>query len=128
MKKVFLYAIAATLTLTLTGCRLDNNIDPKLPKTEDLAPRNLITAAETVNFTAQSGSMFSLSRIWTNTVAGNYYQYAAPMTAEYQMAITSSSGYGSIWNNNYLALANLAAIINNKQAAQYPLHLSLIHI
>lgn len=128
MKKVFLYAITATLTLTLTGCRLDDNIDPNLPQNVNLSPRNLITAAETVNFTAQSGNMFSLSRIWTNTVAGNYYQYAAPMTAEYQMNITSSSGYGNIWNNNYLALANLAAIINNKEAAKYPLHVAIAKI
>lgn len=128
MKKILLYAVTAALTLSMTGCRIDDNIDPNNPLNENLSPRNRITAAETATFSAQSGNMFSLSRIWTNTVAGNYYQYAAPMTAEYQMNITSSSGYGNIWNGNYLALANLAAIIEGKDAEQFPLHVAIAKI
>jgi len=126
MKKIFLYTIAAGLTLT--ACKLDDNMDPNVPLTEDLTPRLQITAAETSLFAAQSNNMFSLSKIWTNTVAGNYYQYAAPMTAEYQMNITSSSNIGNIWNNNYLALANSAKIINSKDAAKFPLHVAIAKI
>lgn len=118
--------MAATAILMI-GCKLDDNIDPNLPLTENLSPRQLLAAAETSQYAAQSGTMFSISRIWTNTVAGNYFYYAAPMTAEYQMNITSSS-QNAIWNNNYLALANLAQIIEGKESANFPLHTAIAKI
>jgi hypothetical protein len=42
MKKIFLILS----TLALVACKLDDNIDPNLPQTKDLSPRNLITAAK----------------------------------------------------------------------------------
>lgn len=124
MKKIFLISLSA---LVLTGCKLDDNIDPNLPQTDDLSPRDLITAAETTTYAAQTGAMFQLSNIWTNTWSGNYYYYAAPMTREYQMDVTSTF-YNGIWNDNYLAMANLAQIINNKNASSYPLHVAISKI
>lgn len=124
MKKIILIAFS---TLALVGCKLDDNIDPNLPQTEDLSPRNLLAAAETTAYAAQTGSMYQLSNIWTNTWAGNYYYYAAPMTREYQMDVTSTF-YNPIWNSNYLAMANLSQIINNKKAADYPLHTAISKI
>lgn len=124
MKKIFLIAISA---LTLVACRVDDNIDPNLPLTENLSPRDLLAAAETTAYSAQTGSMYQLANIWTNTWAGNYYYYAAPMTREYQMDVTSTF-YNPIWNSNYLAMANLSQIINNKQANNYPLHAAISKI
>ena len=98
MKNIILIAFSA---LSLVACKLDDNIDPNLPQTDDLSPRNLLAAAQTTSYAAQTGSMFRLSNIWTNTWAGNYYYYAAPMTREYQMDVTSTF-YNPIWNNNYL--------------------------
>lgn len=125
MKKVFLYGGLAVLSLT--SCKLDDNIDPNTPLISSIPPKQMLAAAETGNFAAQAGSMFSLSRIWTNTVAGNFYQYAAPMTLEYQMNLTASN-YGAIWTNNYLNLSNLYAIGNNKDAASYPNHVAISKI
>lgn len=124
MKNIILIAFSA---LSLVACKLDDNIDPNLPQTDDLSPRNLLAAAETTSYAAQTGSMFQLSNIWTNTWAGNYYYYAAPMTREYQMDVTSTF-YNPIWNNNYLAMANLSQIINNKNAAAFPLHTAISKI
>ncbi|WP_374364471.1 SusD/RagB family nutrient-binding outer membrane lipoprotein [Cloacibacterium sp.] len=123
MKKIFLILS----TLALVACKLDDNIDPNLPQTKDLSPRNLITAAETTSYAAQTGSMFQLSNIWTNTWSGNYYYYAAPMTREYQMDVTSTF-YNGIWNSNYLALANLSQIITSEKSANYPLHVAMSKI
>lgn len=117
----------AVSAITIISCKLDDNIDPNLPLTEDLSPKQLLAAAETAQYSAQSGTMFSISRIWTNTVAGNYFYYAAPMTTEYQMNITTST-QNAVWNNNYLALANLAQIIEGKQAANFPLHTAMAKI
>ncbi len=124
MKKIFLIAISA---MTMVACRMEDNIDPNIPQTEDLSPRNLLAAAETTSYAAQMGSMYQLANIWTNTWAGNYYYYAAPMTREYQMDVTSTF-YNGIWNSNYLAMANLAQIYNNKQASKYPLHSAIAKI
>ena len=123
MKKILLILS----TLALVACKLDDNIDPNLPQTKDLSPRNLITAAETTSYAAQTGSMFQLSNIWTNTWSGNYYYYAAPMTREYQMDVTSTF-YNGIWNSNYLALANLSQIITSEKSANYPLHVAMSKI
>lgn len=114
-------------TLALVACKLDDNIDPNLPQTSQLSPTDLITAAETTSYAAQTGSMFQLSNIWTNTWAGNYYYYAAPMTREYQMDVTSTF-YNGIWNSNYLAMANLAQIINSDKAVNYPNHAAIAKV
>lgn len=114
-------------TFALIACNLDDNIDPNLPQTSQLSPTDLITAAETTSYAAQTGSMFQLSNIWTNTWAGNYYYYAAPMTREYQMDVTSTF-YNAIWNSNYLAMANLAQIINSDKAASYPNHAAIAKV
>ena len=52
MKKILLILS----TLALVACKLDDNIDPNLPRTEDLSPTDLITAAETTSYAAQTGS------------------------------------------------------------------------
>jgi hypothetical protein len=123
MKKILLILS----TLALVACKLDDNIDPNLPRTEDLSPTDLITAAETTSYAAQTGSMLQLSNIWTNTWAGNYYYYAAPMTREYQMDVTSTF-YNGIWNSNYLAMANLSQIITSSKAVDYPNHAAIAKV
>lgn len=123
MKKILLILS----TLALVACKLDDNIDPNLPRTEDLSPTDLITAAETTSYAAQTGSMLQLSNIWTNTWAGNYYYYAAPMTREYQMDVTSTF-YNEIWNSNYLAMANLSQIITSSKAVDYPNHVAIAKV
>ena len=123
MKKILLILS----TLALVACKLDDNIDPNLPRTENLSPTDLITAAETTSYAAQTGSMLQLSNIWTNTWAGNYYYYAAPMTREYQMDVTSTF-YNGIWNSNYLAMANLSQIITSSKAVDYPNHAAIAKV
>ncbi|WP_172280500.1 SusD/RagB family nutrient-binding outer membrane lipoprotein [Chryseobacterium sp. Chry.R1] len=124
MKKIFLAIISSA---ALISCQLDDNISPNTPTVEKLSPRNLLAAAETTAYTAQTTGMFQLSNIWMNCWAGNIYQFASPMTREYQMDVASNF-YGGIWNENYLAAANSAAIIRNENAASFPFHTAIAKI
>jgi Starch-binding associating with outer membrane len=124
MKKILLAIISSA---ALVSCQLDDNISPNTPTVEQLSPRNLLAAAETTTYTAQTTGMFQLSNIWMNCWAGNIYQFASPMTREYQMDVASNF-YSGIWNENYLAAANAAAMINNDHAAEYPFHTAIAKI
>lgn len=124
MKKL-LYIVASALSLV--ACKLDDNIDPNLPTDTQLTPREMLGAAQTRSYDAQTTGMYALSNIWMNCWAGNEYYFAAPMTREYQMDV-SSTFYQPIWNSTYLAAANLANIINNPQASKYPLHVAVAKI
>lgn len=124
MKKIFLAIVSC---VTLVSCQLDDNISPNTPTVEKLSPRNLLAAAETTSYTAQTTGMFQLSNIWMSCWAGNIYQFASPMTREYQMDVASNF-YGGIWNENYLAAANSAAIIRNDNAASFPFHTAIAKI
>ncbi|ATL45000.1 SusD/RagB family nutrient-binding outer membrane lipoprotein [Elizabethkingia miricola] len=124
MKKIIYIALGA---LSLAACKLDDNVDPNYPLTETLSPRSRLAAVETRLYAVQAGTMYSMAKIWTNTVAGNYYYYAAPMTTDYQMNITSTYRNG-IWNDSYLALANAAQIRDFKDAASYPYHIAVAKI
>lgn len=124
MKKLILLAIGA---LTLTSCRIDENIDPNNPQVDDLTPKELLAAAQTSSYDALTTDMMLVSNVWMNCWSGNEYYFAAPLNREYQMNVTATFRNG-IWDDNYLAMANLATIINNPSAAQYPHHVAIAKI
>lgn len=124
MKKIFYGAVAA---LTLTACQLDDNISPNQAASEQMTPRDLLSAAETQNYNVQAGVIMRLSNVWMNNWAGNLYYFASPLSAEYEMTVTSTF-YNGIWNDSYIAMNNYENIVNHPKAAEYPFHAAIAGI
>ncbi|MDQ1160753.1 hypothetical protein QE422_001121 [Chryseobacterium sp. SORGH_AS 447] len=125
MKKVFLYS-SIVLTAFLSSCReMDDNISPNNVDPALISPRQTLTASENLVFTAQAGTMNSLSNVWTNTWAGNNFYFGNPLTREYSLDISNTFGTG-IWTSSYVAANNLQGIINN--GASLPLHSAIARI
>ncbi|MDR2237791.1 MAG: SusD/RagB family nutrient-binding outer membrane lipoprotein [Chryseobacterium sp.] len=125
MKKIFLYSSIAIAAFT-TSCReLDDNISPNNVDPGSISPRQMLTASENAVFSTQAGTMNSLSNIWTNTWAGNYYYYGNPLTREYSLDISNTFSTG-IWSSSYITANNLQNIINN--GSSLPLHSAIARI
>lgn len=125
MKKIFLYS-SIVLTAFVSSCReMDDNISPNNVDPSLISPRQTLTASENLVFTAQAGTMNSLSNIWTNTWAGNNFYFGNPLTREYSLDISNTFGTG-IWSSSYVAANNLQGIINN--GSSLPLHSAIARI
>ncbi|WP_185290479.1 SusD/RagB family nutrient-binding outer membrane lipoprotein [Chryseobacterium lactis] len=125
MKKIFLYSSIAIAAFT-TSCReLDDNISPNNVDPATISPRQMLAASESAVFSSQAGTLNSLSNVWTNTWAGNYYYYGNPLTREYSLDFSNTFATG-IWSSSYFAANNLQTIINNGSAL--PLHSSIARI
>lgn len=125
MKKIFLYSSIA-LTAFVSSCReMDDNISPNNVDPALISPRQTLTAAENLVFSAQAGQINSLSNIWTNTWAGNNFYFGNPLTREYSLDISNTFNTG-IWTNSYYAANNLQVIIDN--GTSLPLHSSIARI
>lgn len=125
MKKIFLYSSIA-IVASLSSCRnMDDNISPNNVDPSEISPRQMLTAAQNQVFTAQAGTVNSLSNIWTNTWAGNDFYFGNPLTREYSLDISNTFGNG-IWNANYIAANNLQKIIDN--GSTLPLHSAIARI
>lgn len=125
MKKILFILSAASISLT--SCALDDNINPNEPVLNQTSPIQLLSAAETTTYDAQTTDIMALSNVWLNCWAGNEYYFAAPLNTEYQMNITTGFRNG-IWNHNYLAMGNLANIVKHEQGAEYPHHVAIAKI
>ncbi|OVE59980.1 SusD/RagB family nutrient-binding outer membrane lipoprotein [Chryseobacterium mucoviscidosis] len=125
MKKIFLYS-SIVLTAFISSCReIDDNISPNNVDPSEISPRQTLTAAENLVMAAQAGTMNSLSNVWTNTWAGNYYYFGNPLTREYSLDISNTFGTG-IWTSSYNAANNLQGIID--KGASLPLHSAIARI
>ena len=125
MKKIFLYS-SIVLTAFVSSCReMDDNISPNNVDPSLISPRQTLTASENLVFTAQAGTMNSLSNVWTNTWAGNNFYFGNPLTREYSLDISNTFSTG-IWTSSYVAANNLQGIINN--GASLPLHSAIARI
>lgn len=125
MKKIFLYSSIAIAAFT-TSCReLDDNMSPNNVDPSLISPRQVLAASENAVFSTQAGTMNSLSNIWTNTWAGNYYYFGNPLTREYSLDISNTFSNG-IWSNSYITANNLQSIINN--GSSLPLHSAIARI
>lgn len=125
MKKIFLYS-SIVLTAFVSSCReMDDNISPNNVDPALISPRQTLTASENLVFTAQAGTMNSLSNVWTNTWAGNNFYFGNPLTREYSLDISNTFSTG-IWTSSYVAANNLQGIINN--GASLPLHSAIARI
>lgn len=125
MKKIFLYSSIA-LSAFVSSCReMDDNISPNNVDPSLISPRQTLTASQNLVFTAQAGTINSLSNVWTNTWAGNNFYFGNPLTREYSLDISNTFGTG-IWSSSYIAANNLQGIINN--GTSLPLHSSIARI
>ncbi|KUJ50801.1 SusD/RagB family nutrient-binding outer membrane lipoprotein [Chryseobacterium sp. JAH] len=125
MKKIFLYS-SIVLTAFVSSCReIDDNISPNNVDPSEISPRQTLTAAQNLVMTAQAGTLNSLSNVWTNTWAGNYYYFGNPLTREYSLDISNTFGAG-IWTSSYTAANNLQGIID--KGAGLPLHSAIARI
>ena len=125
MKKIFLYSTIA-LSAFVTSCReIDENVSPNNVDPSQISPRQTLTAAQNLVMTAQAGTMNSLSNVWTNTWAGNYYYFGNPLTREYSLDISNTFGTG-IWTSSYNAANNLQGIIDKGNSL--PLHQAIARI
>jgi hypothetical protein len=126
MKKIVYIAFAA---LSLSSCRLDDNMSENNPSKDLVTPDLYLSAAQTTNYTVETSDMYQLSNVWMNNWAGNVYQFASPLSNEYQMQVTSAFNPGNnIWNNGYVAMARYANIYNHPEAAKYPDHAAIAKI
>lgn len=125
MKKIFLYSSIAIAAFTVSCRELDDNISPNNVDPATISPRQMLAASETAVFSTQAGTLNSLSNVWTNTWAGNYYYYGNPLTREYSLDFSNTFSTG-IWSSSYFAANNLQTIINN--GSSLPLHSSIARI
>ena len=126
MKK---YVYIALATLSVVSCKLDDNTSENNPSVDLVTPDLYLSAAQTSNYDVEVSDIFQLSNIWMNNWAGNVYYFASPMSAEYQMQVTSAFAPGNnFWNNSYTAMARYANIYNHPQAAKYSDHAAIAKI
>lgn len=125
MKKLFLYSSIAIAAFTASCREMDDNISPNNVDPSAISPRQLLAASENIVFSTQAGTLNSLSNVWTNTWAGNYYYYGNPLTIEYSLDISNNFSTG-IWSSSYITSANLQNIINN--GSDLPLHSAIAKI
>lgn len=110
----------------VSSCReMDDNISPNNVDPALISPRQTLAASENLVFSAQAGTMNSLSNVWTNTWAGNNFYFGNPLTREYSLDISNTFSTG-IWSNSYVAANNLQGIINN--GTSLPLHSAIARI
>lgn len=125
MKKIFLIAGAV---FSIYSCsRLDDNMSPNAVPDGNVPARQKLAAAETSTFDAQTGDLIELSNFWMNTTAGNNYQWANVYPNESSLNLNSAFR-NQLWNNTYLSVANLQAIIDGSSAKSLPLHVAIAKI
>lgn len=113
--------------LALTSCRLDDNITPNEPLTEQVPLKQRLAAAQTTSYAVQAGRMNALGNLWMNSWSGNIYQYGNPATDETNLTL-SSGFYAGVWDDMYRALTRYQVIIDSDQAAMNPNHVAIAKI
>ncbi|WP_294315836.1 SusD/RagB family nutrient-binding outer membrane lipoprotein [uncultured Chryseobacterium sp.] len=129
MKKILIPILGATL-LFFNSCSeefLDVNKNVNEAYSNQLTPKDRLSAAETVIFRTQAVTMNRFGNLMMNAWAGNIYFYASPYGDEFKMR-ADSQFYDEIWDNLYLGVANYQAIIDSPVAAKYPHHVAIAKI
>lgn len=106
---------------------LDVNNNVNEAYTNQVTPKDRLSAAETVVFRTQANTMNRFGNLMMNAWAGNIYYYASPYGDEFRMR-ADSQFYDDIWDNLYLGVSNLQAIIDAPDAAKYPHHVAAAKI
>ncbi|MBT2620866.1 MULTISPECIES: SusD/RagB family nutrient-binding outer membrane lipoprotein [Chryseobacterium] len=130
MKKILIPILGITALLFFNSCSeefLDVNKNVNDAYSNQLTPKDRLSAAETVVFRTQAGTMNRFGNLIMNAWAGNIYFYASPYGDEFRMR-ADSQFYDTIWDNLYLGISNYQAIIESPNAAKYPHHVAIAKI
>ena len=131
MKKFFISLLAISSVFMTNSCSedyLDVNRNPNEAYNNQLTPKERLAAAETTLFATQSVTLNRFGNLMMNAWTGNIFQYTAPFDDEMKMNVTSTF-YNGIWDNYYLGINNLQAIINSDNPAnRYNGHIAVAKI
>ncbi|UEQ74453.1 SusD/RagB family nutrient-binding outer membrane lipoprotein [Chryseobacterium arthrosphaerae] len=130
MKKILIPILGMTALLFFNSCSddfLDVNKNVNEAYSNQVNPKDRLSAAETVVFRTQAITMNRFGNLMMNAWAGNIYYYASPYGDEFKMR-TDSQFYSNIWDNLYLGVSNLQAIIDAPNSDQYPHHVAVAKI
>ncbi|AZA48547.1 SusD/RagB family nutrient-binding outer membrane lipoprotein [Chryseobacterium carnipullorum] len=130
MKKILIPILGMTTLLFFNSCSddfLDVNKNVNEAYTNQVTPKDRLGAAETVVFRTQGNTMNRFGNLMMNAWAGNIYYYASPYGDEFRMR-ADSQFYDNIWDNLYLGVSNLQAVIDAPESAKYPHHVAVAKV
>ncbi|MDN5395476.1 MAG: SusD/RagB family nutrient-binding outer membrane lipoprotein, partial [Chryseobacterium sp.] len=130
MKKILIPILGMTTLLFFNSCSddfLDVNKNVNEAYTNQVSPKDRLSAAESVVFRTQANTMNRFGNLMMNAWAGNIYYFASPYGDEFKMR-TDSQFYSNIWDNLYLGVSNLQTIIDAPDADKYPHHVAAAKI
>ncbi|MDG4652232.1 SusD/RagB family nutrient-binding outer membrane lipoprotein, partial [Chryseobacterium arthrosphaerae] len=126
MKKILIPILGMTTLLFFNSCSddfLDVNKNVNEAYSNQVTPKDRLSAAETVVFRTQANTMNRFGNLMMNAWAGNIYYFASPYGDEFRMA-ADAQFYDNIWDDLYLGISNLQSIIDSPVASQYPHHVA----
>jgi hypothetical protein len=130
MKKLLIPILGMTALTFFNSCSeefIDVNQNVNEAYTNQVSPKDRLSAAETVIYRTQSVTMNRFGNLMMNAWAGNIYYFASPYGDEFRMR-ADSQFYDDIWDNLYLGVANYQAIIDYPDAAKFPHHVAVAKI
>lgn len=130
MKKILIPILGMTALVFFNSCSddfIDVNKNVNEAYSNQLTPKERLSAAETVVFRTQAGTMNRFGNLMMNAWAGNIYFFASPYGEEFRMS-ADSQFYNDIWDNLYLGVANYQAIIDAPESAKYPHHVAVAKV
>lgn len=130
MKKILIPILGMTTLLFFNSCSddfIDVNKNVNEAYTNQVTPKDRLSAAETIVFRTQANTMNRFGNLMMNAWAGNIYYFASPYGDEFRMR-ADSQFYDTIWDNLYLGVANLQAIIDAPESEKYPHHVAVAKV
>ncbi|GAA4150013.1 SusD/RagB family nutrient-binding outer membrane lipoprotein [Chryseobacterium ginsenosidimutans] len=130
MKKILIPILGMAALTFFNSCSddfIDVNKNVNEAYTDQVTPKERLSAAESVVFRTQANTMNRFGNLMMNAWAGNIYYFASPYGDEFRMR-ADSQFYDDIWDNIYLGVANFQAIIDSPVAANYPHHVAIAKI
>lgn len=130
MKKILIPILGMTTLLFFNSCSddfLDVNQNVNEAYSNQVTPKDRLSAAESVVFRTQASAMNRFGNLMMNAWAGNIYYFASPYGDEFRMR-ADSQFYDNIWDNLYLGVSNLQAVIDAPNAVKYPHHVAVAKV
>lgn len=130
MKKLLIPILGMTALTFFNSCSeefIDVNQNVNEAYTNQVSPKDRLSAAESVIYRTQSITMNRFGNLMMNAWAGNIYYFASPYGDEFRMR-ADSQFYDDIWDNLYLGVSNYQAIIDYPDAAKFPHHVAVAKI
>lgn len=130
MKKILIPILGMTTLLFFNSCSddfLDVNKNVNDAYANQMSPKDRLSAAETIVFRTQGNTMNRFGNLMMNAWAGNIYYFASPYGDEFRMT-ADAQFYDNIWDDLYLGVSKLQAVIDAPGAELYPHHVAAAKI